>query len=61
MGAAALMRDRRLICGKYHRDTFPGAEAEREDLRPATFRKALFDAQRRYMVLIKVSIPEYFS
>jgi RNA polymerase sigma factor (sigma-70 family) len=55
------VRDRRLICGKYHRDTPPGVAAEREHLSPGTFRKALFDAQRRYMVLIKVSIPEYFS
>lgn len=54
-------RDRRLICGKYHRDTPPAIGAEREGLNPGTFRKALFDAQRRYMALVKLSIPEYFS
>jgi RNA polymerase sigma factor (sigma-70 family) len=54
-------RDRRLICGKYHRDTPSGVAAEREQLNPGAFRKALFDAQRRYMALVKVSIPEYFS
>jgi RNA polymerase sigma factor (sigma-70 family) len=54
-------RDRRLICGKYHRDTPSGVAAEREQLNPGAFRKALFDAQRRYMALVKLSIPEFFS
>jgi RNA polymerase sigma factor (sigma-70 family) len=54
-------RDRRLICGKYHRDTSPSIAAEWEGLNAGAFRKALFDAQRRYMALVKVSIPEYFS
>jgi hypothetical protein len=54
-------RDRRLICDKYHRDTPPSAAAVREGLNPGSFRKALFDAQRRYMTLVKASIPEYFS
>jgi RNA polymerase sigma factor (sigma-70 family) len=54
-------RDRRLICGKYHRDIPPGVAAEREQLNPGAFRKALFDAQRRYMALVKLSIPEFFS
>ena len=54
-------RDRRLICGKYHRDTPSAVAAEREGLNPGTFRKALFDAQRRYMALVQLSIPEYFS
>jgi DNA-directed RNA polymerase specialized sigma24 family protein len=54
-------RDRRLICGKYHRDIPPSLAAAREGLNAGTFRKALFDAQRRYMALVKVSIPEYFS
>jgi RNA polymerase sigma factor (sigma-70 family) len=57
----ASAHDRRLICGKYHRDTPPSVAAEREGLNAGTFRKALFDAQRRYMALVKVSIPEYFS
>jgi RNA polymerase sigma factor (sigma-70 family) len=54
-------RDRRLICGKYHRDIPPGVAAEREQLNPGAFRKALFDAQRRYMALVKLSMPEFFS
>ncbi len=54
-------RDRRLICGKYYRDTSSGVAAARERLAPGAYRKALFDAQRRFMALVKVSIPEYFS
>ena len=54
-------RDRRLICGKYHRDSPSGVAAEREQLNPGAFRKAMFDAQRRYMALVKLSIPEFFS
>jgi RNA polymerase sigma factor (sigma-70 family) len=54
-------RDRRLICGKYHRDIPPSVAAEREQLNPGAFRKALFDAQRRYMVPVKLSMPEFFS
>ncbi len=54
-------RDRRLICGKFHRDTPAGLAAQREGLNAGAFRKALFDAQRRYMTLIKGAIPEYFS
>jgi RNA polymerase sigma factor (sigma-70 family) len=54
-------RDRRLICGKYHRDTPSAATAKRLKLNPGAFRKALFDAQRRYMALVKRAIPEYFS
>ena len=53
-------RDRRLICGKFHRDTPPSVAAEREGLNAGTFRKALFDAQRRYMALVRASVPEYF-
>ncbi len=53
-------RDRRIICGKFHRDTPPNVAAEREGLSAGTFRKALFDAQRRYMAFVKVSVPEYF-
>ncbi len=53
-------RDRRIICGKFHRDTPPNIAAEREGLSAGTFRKALFDAQRRYMALVKATIPEYF-
>ena len=54
-------RDRRLICDKYHRDTPSSVAAEREGINANAFRKALFDAQRRYMALVKGSIPEYFS
>ena len=54
-------RDRRLICDKYHRDTPSGVAADREHLSPGAFRKALFDAQRRYMALVKLSIPEFFA
>ena len=54
-------RDRRIICGKYFRDTSSGAAAEREFLSPGAYRKALFDAQRRFLALVKVSMPEYFS
>ncbi len=54
-------RDRRLMCGKFYRDTPPSVAAEREGLSAGTFRKALFDAQRRYVSLVKAAIPEYFS
>ena len=54
-------RDRRLICGKYYRDTSSGAGATREGLTPGAYRKALFDAQRRFMALVKASIPDYLS
>ena len=57
----ASAKDRRLICGKYYRDTPSSVAADREGLNANAFRKALFDAQRRYMALVKVSIPEYFS
>ncbi|RBP09768.1 RNA polymerase sigma factor (sigma-70 family) [Roseiarcus fermentans] len=55
------VRDRRLICVKYFRDLPPAVAAERERLNPGAYRKALFDAQRRYMALVKLSLPEYFS
>ena len=54
-------RDRRLVCGKYFRDTPSAVAAERERLNPGAYRKALFDAQRRYLALVKLSLPEYFS
>lgn len=54
-------RDRRIICVKYFRD-LPAAEAAtREQLNPGAYRKALFDAQRRYLSLVRNSLPEYFS
>ena len=55
------VRDRRLICGKFHRETPPDIAADRERLNPGAFRKALFDAQRRYLAIVKISMPEFFS
>ena len=54
-------RDRRIICGKYFRDIPSALAAERERLAPGAYRKALFDAQRRFMTLVKRSLPDYFS
>jgi RNA polymerase sigma factor (sigma-70 family) len=54
-------RDRRLIRDKFHRNVPSGVAAEREHLSPGAHRKAVFDAQRRFMALLKVLMPEYFS
>lgn len=54
-------RDRRLICGKFHRDTPAEQAALAEGLSGGTFRKAMFDAQRRYMALLRGVAPEFFA
>ena len=54
-------RDRRLICGKFHRDTPADQAALAEGLSPGTFRKAIFDAQKRYMTLMRDVAPEFFA
>ncbi len=53
-------RDRRLICHKYHRDTPSEVIGQRENLTGGAIRKALFDAQKRFMLHLKVVAPEYF-
>lgn len=53
-------RDRRLICYKYHRDTPNEVIGQRENLTGGAIRKALFDAQKRFMLHLKVVAPEYF-
>ena len=54
-------RDQRLICGKFHRETPPAVAAEREGLSSGAYRKALFDAQKRYLLLVQQAVPEYFA
>lgn len=54
-------RDRRLICGKFHRDTPADQAALAEGLSPGTFRKAIFDAQKRYMTVMRDVAPEFFA
>lgn len=54
-------RDRRLICGKFHRDTPAEQAALVEGLSSGTFRKAVFDAQKRYMALLRNVAPEFFA
>ena len=54
-------RDQRLICDKFHRETPQSVAAEREGLSPGAFRKALFDAQKRYLNIVQQAVPEYFE
>ena len=54
-------RDRRLICGKFHRETPADAAATAEGLSPGTFRKAIFDAQKRYTASLRLVAPEFYG
>jgi len=54
-------RDRRLICIKFHRETPADQAAALEGLSAGTYRKAVFDAQKRYLTHLRSLAPEFFS
>ena len=54
-------RDKRLICAKFHRETPADKMAAQEGLSAVTFRKAIFDAQKRHIAHLRTLAPEFFS
>ena len=53
-------RDRFLICSKYHRGSSNERLAAVLDLNQNALRQALFNAQKRYMSIVKDLAPEFF-
>ena len=53
-------RDRRLVCGKFHRDIPADEACAREGLSSGAYRKAIFDAQKRLLGHLRALAPEFF-
>lgn len=54
-------RDKRLICWKFHRGVTNEVMAERLNLTNGAQRKALFDAVKKWLIILERLAPEYFS